>query len=75
MAAPQIEVWQMLTAKEESLRDEFAKQAMVAIAPIAWEQSDRYLNERDLMAQIAKSAYEMADEMLAARMANDEGKN
>jgi len=65
----------MLTFAEEKLRDEFAKQALIAIAPIAWEEIDRYSSDAALMEQIAESCYLMADAMLKARKASTEGNN
>jgi len=52
---------------ETELRDRFAIAAMESLSPIVWAQSDLYATEKDVMAQIAKSSYEMADAMLQAR--------
>lgn len=60
---------------EVTLRDYFAAKAMVAVAHTAFEQSDMYATEADLLAQIAKSSYELADAMLCARDDLTEGNN
>lgn len=63
----------MMTLRDEKLRDEFAKQALVALTTIAWEQSAQYLTEADLMRQVAESCYLMADAMMEARKIQIEG--
>jgi len=65
----------MRTPEEDKLREEFAKSALACLSPIAWKSADNYSSERDLMRQIAKSCYEMADAMLEARRNVTEGTN
>jgi len=65
----------MRTPEENKLRDEFARHALVAIAPLVWEQSDLYATEADLMRMVAESSYLMADAMMKARNLQTEGKN
>ena len=65
----------MITLRDEKLRDEFAKQALIALTPIAWEQSAQYSTEADLMRLVAESCYLMADAMMEARKTQIEGNN
>lgn len=52
---------------ETELRDRFAIAAMESLSAIIWAHGDIYATEKDVMVQIAKSSYEMADAMLQAR--------
>ena len=63
----------MMTLRDEKLRDEFAKHALIALTPIAWKQSAQYSTEADLMRQVAESCYLMADAMMEARKIQIEG--
>ena len=60
---------------ETELRDRFAIAAMESLSAIIWADRDIYDTEKDVMVQLAKSAYEMADVMLQQREFNKSEQN